>query len=354
MRYCCPDADDAMVDARNDYWMPMDQYIGGIEHAILHLLYARFWTKVMRDLGLVEVRRAVHAPASRRACCSTTSTSPRRRRRQGALRSTRPRSRSTLRRARATPVGATPRTTASRWSYGGVEKMSKSKNNGVDPQDLIDRYGADTARLFMMFAGPPGPERGVVRRRRRRRVPLPAPAVGVRAAQRGTRARRARRRRRSHRRGRQGAAPRGARCCAAGQLRLRADAVQHRRLGRDEDAQRARRRQPDRQRRRRRGAARRPVGPAARAVPGVPAHHAGAVARARLRRGARRPARRAVAAVDEAALVQDEIELVLQVNGKLRGSDRRAGRRPTRRRSKPRRWPRPSSPSSARASPPRR
>ena len=54
MRYCCPDSDDAMVDARNDYWMPMDQYIGGIEHAVLHLLYARFWTKVMRDLGLVK------------------------------------------------------------------------------------------------------------------------------------------------------------------------------------------------------------------------------------------------------------------------------------------------------------
>jgi leucyl-tRNA synthetase len=54
MRYCCPDSDDAMVDARNDYWMPMDQYIGGIEHAVLHLLYARFWTKAMRDLGLVK------------------------------------------------------------------------------------------------------------------------------------------------------------------------------------------------------------------------------------------------------------------------------------------------------------
>ena len=54
MRYCSPDAKDAMVDARNDYWMPMDQYIGGIEHAVLHLLYARFWTKVMRDIGLVK------------------------------------------------------------------------------------------------------------------------------------------------------------------------------------------------------------------------------------------------------------------------------------------------------------
>jgi leucyl-tRNA synthetase len=54
MRYCCPDSDGAMVDARNDYWMPMDQYIGGIEHAVLHLLYARFWTKAMRDLGLVK------------------------------------------------------------------------------------------------------------------------------------------------------------------------------------------------------------------------------------------------------------------------------------------------------------
>jgi leucyl-tRNA synthetase len=70
MRYCCPTATTAMVDARNDYWMPMDQYIGGIEHAVLHLLYARFWTKVMRDLGLVKV--SSRSPScSRRAWCST-------------------------------------------------------------------------------------------------------------------------------------------------------------------------------------------------------------------------------------------------------------------------------------------
>jgi leucyl-tRNA synthetase len=73
MRYC-PTTPRRWSTARNDYWMPMDQYIGGIEHAILHLLYARFWTKVMRDLGLVQDRRALHR-CSRRAWCSTTSIS---------------------------------------------------------------------------------------------------------------------------------------------------------------------------------------------------------------------------------------------------------------------------------------
>ena len=89
MRYACPDSDSAMVDERADYWMPMDQYIGGIEHAILHLLYSRFWTKVMRDLGLVDDRRAVHQPADAGHGAATTSTtaSPRR---AGATTSIRP------------------------------------------------------------------------------------------------------------------------------------------------------------------------------------------------------------------------------------------------------------------------
>ncbi len=106
-RYCCPDNTEAMLDERANYWLPVDQYVGGIEHAILHLLYARFFHKLMRDLGLL------------------TSDEP----------------------------------FANLLTQGMVlkdgSKMSKSKGNTVDPQGLIEKYGADTVRLFMMFASPP-------------------------------------------------------------------------------------------------------------------------------------------------------------------------------------------------------
>ena len=105
-RYCCPGADNAMLDERADYWLPVDQYVGGIEHAVLHLLYARFFHKLMRDIGLV----ASDEPFTNLLC-------------QGMV------------------------------LKGGV-KMSKSKGNTVDPQAMIDLYGADTVRLFMMFASP--------------------------------------------------------------------------------------------------------------------------------------------------------------------------------------------------------
>ncbi|RMG51692.1 MAG: leucine--tRNA ligase, partial [Gammaproteobacteria bacterium] len=106
-RYCCRDNDQAMLDERADYWLPVDQYIGGIEHAILHLLYARFFHKLMRDEGLVHSDE----PFTR-----------------------------LLTQGMVLKDGA---------------KMSKSKGNTVDPQALIERYGADTVRLFMMFAAPP-------------------------------------------------------------------------------------------------------------------------------------------------------------------------------------------------------
>jgi leucyl-tRNA synthetase len=106
-RYTCPDNDQAMLDERANYWLPVDQYIGGIEHAILHLLYARFFNKLMRDVGLVN--------------CSEPFTQ-------------------LLTQGMVLKDGT---------------KMSKSKGNTVDPQALIDQYGADTARLFMMFAAPP-------------------------------------------------------------------------------------------------------------------------------------------------------------------------------------------------------
>jgi len=133
-----PDA-TTMVDARNDYWMPMDQYIGGIEHAILHLLYARFWTKVMRDLGLVKFDER-HG-CSRRGCCSTTSTAAAR---QGGLDYfRRTRSRRSPTRPGASPADARRRL-ARRLRRRGQD--SKSERNGVDPQDVIDRYGGRPRR----------------------------------------------------------------------------------------------------------------------------------------------------------------------------------------------------------------
>jgi leucyl-tRNA synthetase len=153
LRFACADNPAAMVDERVHYWLPVDQYIGGIEHAILHLLYSRFWTKVMRDLGLVGLREPFanlltqgmvlnhiysHQPAEgRRSYFNPLD------------------------------VDEEQQDGVSRWfatrddgsrievSYDGLGTMSKSKNNGVDPQSLVEKYGADTARLFMMFTAPP-------------------------------------------------------------------------------------------------------------------------------------------------------------------------------------------------------
>ena len=152
LRYASCDNDAAMVDERVGYWLPVDQYVGGIEHAILHLLYARFWTKVMRDLGLVAVgepfanlltqgmvRNAIYfrKPAS------------------GRLVYFDPAEVEVETDARGTPIGARLKSDGEPVESGGIGTMSKSKMNGVDPQAIIDRYGADTARLFMMFAAPP-------------------------------------------------------------------------------------------------------------------------------------------------------------------------------------------------------
>ncbi|WP_269495269.1 leucine--tRNA ligase [Castellaniella sp. S9] len=152
MRYTSPGNDTAMVDARNDYWMPMDQYIGGIEHAVLHLLYARFWTRVMRDLGLLKFSE----PFTRLLCQGMVLNHIySRKNARGGIEYFWPEQVENIRDDKGTIVGARLKSDGSPVDYGGIGTMSKSKNNGVDPQSLIDGLGADTARLFVMFASPP-------------------------------------------------------------------------------------------------------------------------------------------------------------------------------------------------------
>jgi leucyl-tRNA synthetase len=151
MRYCSPDA-NTMVDARNDYWMPMDQYIGGIEHAVLHLLYARFWTKVMRDLGLVKFDEPftnLFTQGMLLAECFYREDA------EGKKRWFFPHEITIKHDDKGRPIGATSKEDGLPVMLGGMEKMSKAKNNGVEPKDIIERFGADTARAYVMFAGPP-------------------------------------------------------------------------------------------------------------------------------------------------------------------------------------------------------
>jgi leucyl-tRNA synthetase len=141
-----------MVDARNDYWMPMDQYIGGIEHAVLHLLYARFWTKVMRDLGLV----AFDEPFLRLFTQGMlTHECYYREDDEGRKRWYYPSEIDVEYDDKGRPLKVTAREDGLPVAYGGTEKMSKSKNNVVEPREIVGRFGADTARTFSMFAGPP-------------------------------------------------------------------------------------------------------------------------------------------------------------------------------------------------------
>ncbi len=151
MRYTCPDA-TSMVDAYNDYWMPMDQYIGGIEHAILHLLYARFWTKVMRDLGLVKFDEPFKNLLTQGMVLNETYY---RENANGSKDWFNPADVDVTTDAKGKIMGAVLRSDGQPVHVGGVEKMAKSKNNGIDPQALIEQYGADTSRLFTMFASPP-------------------------------------------------------------------------------------------------------------------------------------------------------------------------------------------------------
>jgi len=162
MRYCDPTNTDAMVAEGAQYWAPMDQYIGGIEHAILHLLYARFWTKVMRDLGLVKVDEPFTKLLTQGMVLNHIYS---RRTAKGGKDYFWPHDVEHVLDEAGKVVGAKLKNEAdssdgklpvgTAIDYEGVGTMSKSKNNGVDPQDLIERYGADTARLYTMFTAPP-------------------------------------------------------------------------------------------------------------------------------------------------------------------------------------------------------
>ncbi|SHE87619.1 leucyl-tRNA synthetase [Modicisalibacter ilicicola DSM 19980] len=151
-RFACADNMHAMLDERADYWLPVDLYIGGIEHAILHLLYARFFHKLMRDFGLVKSDEPFQRLLTQGMVIAETFY---RDAENGGKEWFNPADVEVKRDDKGRPVSAILTSDGQPVQMGGIEKMSKSKNNGVDPQAMIDRFGADTVRLFMMFAAPP-------------------------------------------------------------------------------------------------------------------------------------------------------------------------------------------------------
>ena len=152
-RYMSPQDDSQMVEpAAAAYWQAADQYIGGIEHAILHLLYARFFTKLMHGEGIVPVREPFRRLLTQGMVLAQTFY---RTREDGGKDWFNPADVDLSFDDKGRPASAVLRADGQPVAIGGMEKMSKSKNNGVDPQAIIDTYGADTARLFMMFAAPP-------------------------------------------------------------------------------------------------------------------------------------------------------------------------------------------------------
>ncbi len=153
VRYASPQCTTGMVDkAASQQWLPVDQYIGGIEHAILHLLYARFFHKLMRDEGLVQGNEPFKNLLTQGMVIAPTFY---REESNGKKQWINPADVEVEVDAKARAIGAKLKSDGLPVVIGGTEKMSKSKNNGVDPQAIIDQYGADTARLFMMFAAPP-------------------------------------------------------------------------------------------------------------------------------------------------------------------------------------------------------
>ncbi|RUO21292.1 leucine--tRNA ligase [Aliidiomarina iranensis] len=152
-RYCSPQHKEGMLDPEKaNYWLPVDQYIGGIEHAILHLLYARFFHKLMRDTGLV----ASDEPFKRLLCQGMVlADSYFREDANGGKSWFSPVDVDITRNEKGEVTQAIYRKDGEPVTHAGISKMSKSKNNGIDPQIMVDKYGADTVRLFMMFAAPP-------------------------------------------------------------------------------------------------------------------------------------------------------------------------------------------------------
>ncbi|WP_372964403.1 leucine--tRNA ligase [Marinobacter sp.] len=152
-RFCSPNYDKGMLDpAAANYWLPVDQYIGGIEHAILHLLYARFFHKLLRDVGLVNSSEPFKQLLTQGMVLAETYY---RDEENGGKSWYNPADVTVERDGKGQVVRAVLTSDGQPVEIGGVTKMSKSKNNGIDPQSIIDQYGADTVRLFMMFAAPP-------------------------------------------------------------------------------------------------------------------------------------------------------------------------------------------------------
>lgn len=151
IRYACSEA-ETMTDARVNHWLPVDQYIGGIEHAILHLLYSRFWSKVMRDLGLVAFDEPFANLLTQGMVLNEIFF---RKIEGGRTQYFNPLDVDIQLDDSGKRIGAVLRSDGQPVESDGIGTMSKSKNNGIDPQEIIEQYGADTARLFMMFASPP-------------------------------------------------------------------------------------------------------------------------------------------------------------------------------------------------------
>ena len=151
-RFTCSDLNSAMLDPeRADYWLPVDQYVGGIEHAILHLLYARFYHKLLRDEGLV----SSNEPFKSLLCQGMVLAESFYKETDGRKTWLAPSEVTVERDEKGRTIRAMETTSGDTVNSGGITKMSKSKNNGVDPQTAIDKQGADTVRLFTMFAAPP-------------------------------------------------------------------------------------------------------------------------------------------------------------------------------------------------------